>query len=109
MNPAPPVINVFIDLECCLLFILSSLPGFSWRDDMVYKWRCCFGVSGVCGMKQRIHRDKLMFHWISKHHEIVVGFKKVNYGSCRSCGKSIPSGESLCDLCFAQDKTVSKK
>jgi hypothetical protein len=60
-------------------------------------------------MKQRIHRDKLMFHWFTKHHEIVAGFKRVRYGSCRQCGKSIPEGESLCDACFARDKDVSKK
>jgi hypothetical protein len=60
-------------------------------------------------MKQRIHRDKLMFHWITKHHEIVVGFRKVRYGTCRTCGKSIPEGESLCDVCFAKGKAVSKK
>jgi len=60
-------------------------------------------------MKQRIHRDKLMFHWITKHHEIVVGFKKARYSTCRKCGKCIPEGDSLCDVCFAKDKAVSKK
>ncbi len=60
-------------------------------------------------MKQRIHRDKLMFHWITKHHEIVVGFKQVRYGNCRLCGKNIPEEESLCDLCFSKSKDVSKK
>ena len=63
----------------------------------------------ILGMKQRIHRDKLMFHWISKHHEIVVGFKRVRYGTCRSCGKSIREGDSLCDECFAKSKEVSTK
>jgi predicted amidophosphoribosyltransferase len=60
-------------------------------------------------MKQRIHRDKLMFQWFTKHHEIVVGFKRVRYGTCSQCGKSIPEGDSLCDVCFAQQKAVSKK
>jgi hypothetical protein len=60
-------------------------------------------------MKQRIHRNKLMFHWITKHHEIVVGFKQVRYGTCRKCGKSISEGDSLCDACFFKDKEVSKK
>ncbi|MBN1860898.1 MAG: hypothetical protein JW840_05500 [Candidatus Thermoplasmatota archaeon] len=60
-------------------------------------------------MKQRIHRDNLMFHWITKHHEIVVGFKQIWHGACRLCGKSIPEGDSLCDACFAQNKAVSKK
>jgi len=60
-------------------------------------------------MKQRIHRNKLMFHWITKHHEIVVGFKQARYGTCSKCGKSITEGDSLCDACFAKDKDVSKK
>jgi hypothetical protein len=60
-------------------------------------------------MKQRIHRDKLMFHWITKNHEIVVGFKRARYGACRLCGKTIPEGDSVCDICFAKSKDVSKK
>lgn len=60
-------------------------------------------------MKQRIHRDKLMFHWITSHHEIVVGFKRVLYGTCTKCGKSIRAGDSLCDKCFRENKQVSKK
>jgi len=50
-----------------------------------------------------------MFHWITKHHEIVVGFKQVRYGTCSKCGKSISEGDSLCDACFFKDKEVSKK
>jgi len=50
-----------------------------------------------------------MFHWITKHHEIVVGFKQVKYGTCRVCGKNIPEEESLCDQCFSKSKDVSKK
>lgn len=60
-------------------------------------------------MKQRIHRDRLMFHWITKNHEIVIGLKRARYGTCRNCGKSISEGESLCDTCFAQEKSLSKK
>lgn len=60
-------------------------------------------------MKQRIHRDRLMFTWITEHHEIVVGFKTVRHGTCRQCGKSIPEGNTLCDACFAKDKDISKK
>jgi len=60
-------------------------------------------------MKQRIHRNKLMFHWITKHHEIVVGFKQARYGTCRKCGKTIFEGDSLCDACFAKDKEISEK
>jgi len=55
-------------------------------------------------MKQRIHRDKLMFHWITEHYEIVMGVKRVRYGPCRLCGKRISKRDSLCDICFAKDK-----
>jgi ribosomal protein L40E len=60
-------------------------------------------------MKQQIHRDKLMFHWITEHHEIVMGFKRLRYSICSKCGKRIPEGNSMCDLCFAKDKDMSKK
>ncbi len=50
-----------------------------------------------------------MFHWITKHHEIVVGFITKRYGKCEKCGKSIPEGETMCDQCFARDKEVSAK
>jgi predicted amidophosphoribosyltransferase len=60
-------------------------------------------------MKQRIHRDKLMFHWITEHHEIVAGFKRARYGTCSQCGKTISEGDSLCDTCFGKEKEVSKK
>jgi NMD protein affecting ribosome stability and mRNA decay len=50
-----------------------------------------------------------MFQWITKNHEIVVGFKRVRYGICSKCGKNIPEGNTVCDACFAQEKTVSKK
>lgn len=60
-------------------------------------------------MTQRVHRDKLMFKWITKNHEIVVGFTHVKHGRCVRCGKDVPPGNTLCDTCFAQDKTMSKK
>jgi len=60
-------------------------------------------------MKTRIHRDRLMFRWITKNHEIVVGFKSVKHGKCSRCGKTIPSGSNLCDECFKKDKIISKK
>jgi len=60
-------------------------------------------------MKQRIHRDRLMFRWITKNHEIVVGFKRMKYGKCTTCGKDIPPGNSLCDECFEKEKGISKK
>ncbi|EMR74104.1 hypothetical protein MBGDN05_00066 [Thermoplasmatales archaeon SCGC AB-539-N05] len=60
-------------------------------------------------MKQRIQRDKLMFRWFTKNHEIVVGFKHVQYGKCNVCGKRIPSGNTMCDECFNKVKHVSKK
>lgn len=60
-------------------------------------------------MKQRIHRDKLIFRWITKNHEIVIGFKQVRYATCSKCGKNIPEGNTLCDACFAKDKDVSNK
>lgn len=60
-------------------------------------------------MKQGIHRDKLMFRWITKNHEIVVGFKSVKYGRCSVCGKRIPLGNTICDECFQKGKDISKK
>jgi predicted amidophosphoribosyltransferase len=60
-------------------------------------------------MKQRIHRDKLIFRWFTKNHEIVAGFKRVRHGTCSKCGKSIPWGTTLCDKCFEKDKSISKK
>ena len=60
-------------------------------------------------MKQRIHRDKFMFKWITKNHEIVVGLKSVKHAECSKCGKSIPYGSNICDDCFMEDKKISKK
>jgi predicted amidophosphoribosyltransferase len=60
-------------------------------------------------MKQRIHREDLLFQWITKDHEIVMGFKRVKHGICESCGRRIPQGETLCDTCFKEKKKMSKK
>lgn len=60
-------------------------------------------------MKQRIYREKLLFKWITKNHEIVVGFKGVKRGKCSKCGKVIPYGSNICDDCFMKDKEISKK
>lgn len=60
-------------------------------------------------MKTRVHRDKLMFRWVTKNHEIVVGFKRVNHGKCSLCGKRISLGSNVCDECFKKDKDISKK
>lgn len=68
-----------------------------------------FPVVGRETVSPRIHRNKLMFHWITKHHEIVVGFIRKRYGKCEKCGRSIPEGETMCDQCFAKDKEVSAK
>jgi len=50
-----------------------------------------------------------MFNWITKDHEITVGFKRVGHSKCNICGKRIPSGNTICDICFEKEKNVSKK
>ncbi len=60
-------------------------------------------------MKMKIHREKLLFNWITKDHEIVIGFKRVKHGKCSKCGKTITSGNTLCNECFEKDKKISKK
>ena len=60
-------------------------------------------------MKQKIHREKLMFDWITKNHKLVVGFERVKHGKCSRCGKTIDSGSTLCDDCFKIGKKISKK
>lgn len=60
-------------------------------------------------MKQRIHRERLLFKWITKDHEIVVGFKSVKHSKCSQCGKTIPYGHTICDNCFKESKKISKK
>ena len=57
----------------------------------------------------QIHREGLMFKWITKNHKIIVGFKKVGHGICSACGKRIPPGNTMCDKCFAEQKNISKK
>jgi len=60
-------------------------------------------------MKMRIHRDQLMFKWITKDHEIIIGFKHVRHGKCSVCGKRVPMGNTICDECFEKDKKISKR
>ncbi len=60
-------------------------------------------------MKSQIHREGLMFNWITKDHEIVVGFRHVARGKCSICGRRVPSGNTICDECFKKDKKISKK
>ena len=57
----------------------------------------------------KIHRDGLLFRWITKDHEISMGFRKTNRSNCAICGKRIPSGSNICDRCFEKEKKVSKK
>lgn len=56
-----------------------------------------------------IHREGLMFKWSSKDHEITVGFKRVEHGKCNVCGKKIPTGDTICNICFEKEKKISKK
>ena len=56
-----------------------------------------------------IHREGLMFKWGSKNYEIIVGFKRVDHGKCRVCGKRIKAGNNICNECFEKEKKVSKK
>ena len=60
-------------------------------------------------MKSEIHREGLMFKWRSKDYQIVVGFKRTKYGSCKICKKRIPFGSNICDECFKKEKSISKK
>jgi predicted amidophosphoribosyltransferase len=60
-------------------------------------------------MKTRIYRDRLIFRWITKNHEIVVGFKSVEHSKCVLCGKAVPLGNTVCDECFKKSKDISKK
>ena len=57
----------------------------------------------------RIHREKLLFTWFTKNHEIIIGFKQAKRGTCTKCKKSIPLGNSLCDDCFKKGKEISEK
>ncbi|MCK4364992.1 MAG: hypothetical protein KAW45_02970 [Thermoplasmatales archaeon] len=60
-------------------------------------------------MKSQVHRDGMMFNWITENHEIALGFKRVLRGKCSECGKKIPFGNTICDSCFKKDKEISKK
>ena len=60
-------------------------------------------------MKSQVHREGLLFKWITKDHEITVGFKRVGHGKCSICGRRIPTGNNICDVCFEKEKKVSKK
>jgi hypothetical protein len=57
----------------------------------------------------RVHRDNLIFRWITKNHEIVVGFKGIQHNKCVLCGKIVPLGNTICDVCFNKGKDISKK
>jgi len=60
-------------------------------------------------MKTRIRRKGLVFNWITKDYEIVVGFKRTGHDYCKICGKRIPSGSNICDECFKKEKKMSNK
>jgi len=60
-------------------------------------------------MKQKIHREKMMFNWFTKNHNIIVGIERVKRGKCSRCGKSIDANSTLCDDCFKLEKKISKK
>ncbi len=60
-------------------------------------------------MKSKVHREGLMFKYMTKSHEIIVGFKHVCRGKCSVCGKAIPYGNNICNECFKKDKKISKK
>ena len=63
----------------------------------------------VAIMKQRIHRDNMLFKWITENHEAVIGFKSINRNKCSKCGRPIPSGNNICDECFEKTKNISEK
>ena len=60
-------------------------------------------------MKSQIHREGLLFKWITKEHEIVVGFRHTKRGLCNVCGRRITLGNNICDECFEKQKKISKK
>ena len=57
----------------------------------------------------RIHREGYLFKWFTKNHEITVGIRSVGHGICSVCGKQIPSGNTICDICFEKQKRISEK
>ena len=56
-----------------------------------------------------IHRDRLMFKWITKDYKIIIGFKRIGHGHCNVCGKRISRFHNICDECFEKEKKISKK
>ena len=60
-------------------------------------------------MKTKVHRDGLIFEWISENHKITIGFQKVIHGRCTHCGKRVDEDHTICDECFEKDKKISKK
>lgn len=60
-------------------------------------------------MKQRIHREQLLFKWVTENHEIVIGLKRVKHNKCQICGKRISGNETICDDCFNKQKKISDK
>ena len=60
-------------------------------------------------MKSQIHREGLIFNWITKDYKIVVGFKRVGHSKCSICGKRTPPGNTICNECFEKDKKISRK
>ena len=60
-------------------------------------------------MKQKIHRERMMFNWSTKNHNIIVGIERVKRGKCSKCGKAIDTHSTLCDKCFKEEKKISKK
>ena len=61
------------------------------------------------GIMSQIHREGLMFKWITKDHEIVVGFQHTKRSICNVCGRRIPYGNTISDACFEKEKKISKK
>jgi len=57
----------------------------------------------------QVHRDGLMFKFMTKEHHIVFGFKRAKTGKCSVCGARIPEGNTICDSCFKKEKSISKK
>jgi hypothetical protein len=57
----------------------------------------------------QIHREGLLFKWITKDYQIVIGFRRIGHGHCKVCNKRIAKGNTICDQCFEKEKNISKK
>jgi hypothetical protein len=57
----------------------------------------------------KIHRENLLFKWMTRNYEITFGFKKVPHERCTKCGRPVPRGSNLCDDCFEEMKKYSSK